>query len=114
MRETISIGVLSITACVAAAYMFFRKSSLERDAQAVGTLVVAIPFCEFKPRRGALDVYFGKYDFERSQSEQFEAAFTIARDQERTLITSIGSDQKASYCADMRKFAQEIPFGLHG
>lgn len=113
MKRLFFIIVLFAIACITGAYLFFGKSTLERDAEAVGKLVAAIPFCEFNPRRGALDVYFGKYDFERPQSEQFEALFTNARDQERAQITAIANDQKASYCADMREFAQAIPFGLH-
>ena len=58
-------------------------------------------------------MYFGKYDFERSQSEQFEAVLTSARDQEQIRITALMNDEKATYCIDMRDFAHEIPFGLH-
>ena len=63
------LAVLLIGLAALVGYFCLGKSRLEREATAVGILVAAIPYCEFKPRRGSLDAIVGKYDFERSQSQ---------------------------------------------
>jgi len=112
MKRAISIGAFLITTCAAGVYLFFGQSTLQQDAGAVGKLLAAIPYCEFTPRRGAVDVYFGKYDWDRTQSEEFETALELSRDQERALIANLRDAQKAEYCLQMREFARDLPFGL--
>jgi len=112
MKRTVFIGAFLIIACAAGAYLIFGQSALQRDAGAVGKLLAAIPYCEFTPRRGAVDVYFGKYDWDRTQSAEFEAVLKLSRDQERAIITNIRDDQRENYCNEMREFAQDLPLGL--
>lgn len=112
MKRAVFIGTFLITACAAGAYLIFGQNALQRDAAAVGKLLAAIPYCEFTPRRGAVDVYFGKYDWDRRQSAEFEAVLKLSRDQERAIIANIRDNQRDNYCLQMRDFAQDLPLGL--
>ncbi len=112
MKRVIASGAFLITICAAGVYLVFGQSALQRDAAAVGKLLAAMPYCEFTPRRGAVDVYFGKYDWDRTQSEEFETALEVSRNQEQALIADLRDDQKAEYCLQMREFARDLPFGL--